>query len=616
MCFVVPPTSKGKISFSTFKAKHGKFCLKWESDDTSKSELRYTRPQDGPLINKYRLLRGGIKMWFYKETVSNGRKMEVRLTDDKRMVVVGRFKVDLEFKGWRAVWVAYSECKEHTRSLIPPAEVTRVDFIIDHQDTIYIDLVDFVYNMAHQSRDKIIPPFTKFGLKYDLIKVWQQTYRWSQQTPTDLPNSIDASKKLSLAHIESRLRNWYCNERQTSYDFTGILKTRWKSLKGSIDMAHIQYDRLQFKKINDKTVINGPQLFCHFCRKGLRRYSTTDATRKFSFVMVRLLLPLALEFHLRSRRNEIDATVTRETPRLNSLHHNVVKQSLLRICGKLQSRQTEFRNYLETQGKPYTEAKVRRSLEYLNKVRLQRIINLLDYLEDQGWADGSAIGSLGFEMLRTGAGYMHTLFLLKNSFHMDSANKTRLVKLINTAKWYNEFGEVYQAPFEYSGTTADRMITIMVFRLMIVLMMPTSTENEVKARQRDMEALKRWMDNALSINKAFGGVIKPDYTGFHHMTFYASAYTPQALHTAAHVQYLLEGTDFALSDTSKSNLRKALETLRTVAVKYSTPSSLGGRFPDFSNAVLKKILPAYAYISVSHSGSVLVPPAKGIPFLP
>lgn len=214
---------------------------------------------------------------------------------------------------------------------------------------------------------------------------------------------------------------------------------------------------------------------------------------------------------------------------------------------------------------------MRRSLEYLNKVRLQRIINLLDYVEDQGWADGSALGSLTAEMNQNGAAYMHTLLLIKDSLQKHSTNKSRLLNLIKTAKWYNDFREVYQMKFEFDGTNADGMITIMLFRLIIVLVMPTGSEEEIKARQRDMDAYKRWIDNALKINKAFGGVVKPDYTGFHHMAFYGSAYILHALHTASQLQYLLDGTDFALSVSSKGNLRESLKTLRVTAVKYSSP---------------------------------------------
>lgn len=111
--------------------------------------------------------------------------------------------------------------------------------------------------------------------------------------------------------------------------------------------------------------------------------------------------------------------------------------------------------------------------------------------------------------------------------------------MIKTAKWYNDFGEVYQMKFQFDGTNADGMITIMLFRLIIVLIMPTGSEEEIKARQRDMDAYKRWIDNALKINKAFGGVVKPDYTGFHNMAFYGSAYILHALHTASQLSTFL-----------------------------------------------------------------------------
>lgn len=41
---------------------------------------------------------------------------------------------------------------------------------------------------------------------------------------------------------------------------------------------------------------------------------------------------------------------------------------------------------------------------------------------------------------------------------------------------------------------------------------------------------------------------------------------------------------------------------RLIAVKYSTPASVNGRYPDYFNkALIKTLLPGYAYISVSHS---------------
>jgi len=598
-------------------AKGGSYSLKWEYNSSgTPATLNYSRPSAFAIAGDS-LRSGGIKIWLYKETRSNGKKMEINLIGGNRRapVLLGSFEVSLEFTGWRGIWVAYKECVE---SMSGNQGLTGVSFVLRHADTIYIDLLNFVDRMSFQSRDKIVPPLRKtlYTKKYS----FQQSYRWSkfmQNTITDLRHIvISPLKNLSLNHIKSRLRNFYFNETRTSYDDdSDYLMERWKSININIDKANKEYDRLGLKFTTvqgSKTVVRGPPLFCRRSVMGTRTYSTTDPKRKFSFVMDKIMFPLALEFYLKSRQNELFETVKRETPRLNSAN---LSQALQKICGNRRNRQKEFEDYLNgiAGNPPYRELHVRRSLDYINKVRLQRIINLLDYVEDQGWADGSALGSLDHEMNRDGGGFMQTLFFLNESLYANPANKTRLLKLINTAKWYNDFGEVYQTPrFEYNGTTADKMITMMLFRLMIVLIMPTGTEDEIKARQRDMDALKKWMDSALTINKAFGGVIKPDYTGFHHMAFYGSAYIPQALHTAALVQFLLEGTEFELSFTAKRNLQEGLKTLRVIAVKYSTPSSVGGRFPDFSKAVLAQILPAYAYISISYPGTLSKPPTPGI----
>ena len=41
--------------------------------------------------------------------------------------------------------------------------------------------------------------------------------------------------------------------------------------------------------------------------------------------------------------------------------------------------------------------------------------------------------------------------------------------------------------------------------------------------------------------------------------------------------------------------------MRIIAVKYSTPNSVNGRMPNYANElILKALLPAFAYISVSH----------------
>ena len=63
-------------------------------------------------------------------------------------------------------------------------------------------------------------------------------------------------------------------------------------------------------------------------------------------------------------------------------------------------------------------------------------------------------------MNNAGAGFMCSAFLLRKE--LQAAEK--ISSYVATMKWYNDFGEVYQDPFEYVGTTADRMRTISLWR--------------------------------------------------------------------------------------------------------------------------------------------------------
>ena len=57
--------------------------------------------------------------------------------------------------------------------------------------------------------------------------------------------------------------------------------------------------------------------------------------------------------------------------------------------------------------------------------------------------------------------------------------------------------------------------------------------------------------------------------------------------------FLFEGAE------TKGHIKKGLEIMRIVSVKYSSPNSVSGRFPGFDRAILAKSFPAYAYIGAT-----------------
>ena len=111
-------------------------------------------------------------------------------------------------------------------------------------------------------------------------------------------------------------------------------------------------------------------------------------------------------------------------------------------------------------------------------------------------------------------------------------------------------------------------------------MMPNTTDNEKLDKIRGMEELLSWYVNGLSPNEAFGGVLKPDYLGFHHNSFYGSAYLPHAFHVAALLEFLLSGTPFKLSKNelvtreSKVGTKKGATTYLPLCQPNITPNLL------------------------------------------
>ena len=119
---------------------------------------------------------------------------------------------------------------------------------------------------------------------------------------------------------------------------------------------------------------------------------------------------------------------------------------------------------------------VQSAINDFNNYRKTRVLKLFNYIKDQGWDKGSALGSMdhGLEMF----GFAHSVFLMRKE--LKSSGK--LNDIIDTMKWYTEFGEVYQTTFEFKGSTADRVRTVMLYRLIAVLAMPE--DNDIQKKKK------------------------------------------------------------------------------------------------------------------------------------
>ena len=98
-----------------------------------------------------------MKIWFYKEDSSPGKILDVEFKHSTSLV--GKFQANLDFQGWRGIWVKFTECNVKGKNIYKKSIVIdEVNFVLSDTDTIYIDLLGFEKGFGKQSRDKIVPP--------------------------------------------------------------------------------------------------------------------------------------------------------------------------------------------------------------------------------------------------------------------------------------------------------------------------------------------------------------------------------------------------------------------------------------------------------------------------
>ena len=214
------------------------------------------------------------------------------------------------------------------------------------------------------------------------------------------------------------------------------------------------------------------------------------------------------------------------------------------------------------------------------------VLKIFDWYYDQGWADGSALGRLRFEMLRS-AGFFHAAYMMRNTL-----TNSQFEKVMGAMNWYSMFGKVYETPVD-KGASSDQIRTLLLPKLFYAISMKDELQQVVA-----LESLVKYANNALTPAPGYLDCIKPDYSGYHHRGPYFNAYYPDALYAGSLLCYLLSGTTYALSDETYNHLKNALLTFGFICAGFDTPGAITGRFPA-QTELLDQMLPAFAYVSLS-----------------
>lgn len=198
----------------------------------------------------------------------------------------------------------------------------------------------------------------------------------------------------------------------------------------------------------------------------------------------------------------------------------------------------------------------------------QMFLSMYDHVYDQGVAYGSCLGNFthyGYSF----RGFYTSYFLMKDVF-IESGKLNEAEKAM---RWYAITNEVYRKP-EVRGMDMDAFNTVTTGRIASILMMKDTPE-----KVQYLKSFARWINNGCLPADGLAGAFKIDGGAFHHRNNYP-AYAVGGLDGATNMIYLLNHTEFAVSELGHQTVKKVLLTMRFYCNKLYYPLSMSGRHPD------------------------------------
>lgn len=199
--------------------------------------------------------------------------------------------------------------------------------------------------------------------------------------------------------------------------------------------------------------------------------------------------------------------------------------------------------------------------------------DLTDHLLDQGWADGSGMGTLHHLGYST-RHYYAAFFLMRDPLRSTG----RLDEVQRALAWLSGAGKAYGPLDQVNGISIDTLNTTLLGQIAAQLLIDDEAQ-----RARALAATSRWLGRALEPSRGLNGGIKADGSILHHGNHYP-AYAEGGIRGGAQALWLFSNTTLRVPEPGHASLRRAMLNLRFHSNVLQWPLSLSGRHPngDFS----------------------------------
>ncbi|NQX70735.1 chondroitinase [Paenibacillus alba] len=219
------------------------------------------------------------------------------------------------------------------------------------------------------------------------------------------------------------------------------------------------------------------------------------------------------------------------------------------------------------------------------KQELQVIfIDLLDHLDEQGWAYGSSQGTVhhfGYNFSH----YYPAVFLMRAELEQAG----RLERTQKTMYWFSGAGRIHSPLEDIEGNIDIFNTTLHGILASLLIMYDTLT------KVRELSSFREWLSQSLLPAPGLRSAYKSDGSAYHHVNHYP-AYAIGGFLGVTPVIYLISGTVYRIDERAHASIRKALLAMRLYANKYEWLLSLSARHPTGKGAL--EVEP-YKYMALS-----------------
>ncbi|MDC1107139.1 chondroitinase family polysaccharide lyase [Prolixibacteraceae bacterium] len=137
-------------------------------------------------------------------------------------------------------------------------------------------------------------------------------------------------------------------------------------------------------------------------------------------------------------------------------------------------------------------------------------------------------------------------------------------------------------------------------KLLTILM----TGSQKATRATNLRDLSKFIDEGCQLSPGWGGMIKNDFTGYHHHGFWSNAYNADAVREASEMASYLSGTTYELGVKALENLANYWIAYTFYSNKYDVANGVTGRFPTNRSSLLRNSISILSLTKVLPEGNL------------